>query len=108
MLLIGCGYVLPQKNKDGFMKISQGKYYKVLKDITSIPTAPFHESSVARYIRYFADREGLQVSNDKYGNLFVVYRGPKTSDVHHPVGMVAHMDHPGFEIIGRSGRDLFA
>ncbi|MBI5683885.1 MAG: M20/M25/M40 family metallo-hydrolase [Verrucomicrobia bacterium] len=60
------------------------------------PTAPFHEERVARFIREFAIARGLRVRSDKFGNLIVCYRRGRG---HRPVAFVAHMDHPGFEVI---------
>ena len=60
------------------------------------PTAPYHEEAVARFIREFALARGLPVRTDKFGNLLVRYRRGRG---HRPVVFMAHMDHPGFEVI---------
>ena len=60
------------------------------------PSAPFHEERVAQFIREFAIARGLRVRSDKFGNLIVCYRRGRG---HRPVAFVAHMDHPGFEVI---------
>jgi endoglucanase len=51
---------------------------------------------VAQFVRAFAAARGLRVRADKFGNLVVRYRRGRG---HRPVAFVAHMDHPGFEVL---------
>ncbi|MBM3891423.1 MAG: M20/M25/M40 family metallo-hydrolase [Verrucomicrobia bacterium] len=60
------------------------------------PTAPYHEEHVAQFVREFAAARGLRVRADKFGNLVVRYGRGRG---HRPVAFVAHMDHPGFEVL---------
>jgi len=69
---------------------------KLLKDLLTIPTAPFVEHAVLDYVRAACGRyAGLSVKADRCGNLLVRYR-------HHPprrrtpLVFSAHTDHPGF------------
>lgn len=78
---------------------------KLFSDLLSLPTAPFHEHTVAAFIRQFAKRRGLPAKADRYGNLFVRYRkGSGTK----PVALSGHMDHPGFEVLSAEGKRLTA
>lgn len=78
---------------------------KILSEVLSLPTAPFHEDAVSAHIRAFAAQRGMPVKADRYGNLLVRYRkGPRPR----PVALTAHTDHPGFEVIHAGGRDLTA
>ncbi|OGQ47775.1 MAG: hypothetical protein A3H42_01750 [Deltaproteobacteria bacterium RIFCSPLOWO2_02_FULL_46_8] len=73
------------------MKLDKPLISKVL----SLPTAPFHEEKVMRFIFSFCKQTGLPVIQDSFGNLKVVYKNGNTK----PVAMTAHMDHPGFEVV---------
>ncbi len=74
---------------------------KLLKEILSLPTAPFHESSVAACVIKHSMRLKLPVRSDRAGNLAVRYRRGRAVQ---PVIFTAHMDHPGFVVLRASGR----
>ncbi len=67
---------------------------KFLQEVCALPTAPFAEGFAVRYIeRFVADRPGLRLQRDRFGNLLVELPGPG----HGPRWVFgAHMDHPGF------------
>lgn len=75
----------------------------VLKDVLSIPTAPFHEREVMAYIGKFCGKHKIKISSDGVGNLIASY---KRGHAPQPVIFAAHMDHPGFEVLEADGRDL--
>lgn len=58
------------------------------------PTAPFHEAVVAQHCIDVAGELGIEATRDDAGNV-VLTRG-RPSDT--PLVLVAHLDHPGFEI----------
>jgi putative aminopeptidase FrvX len=65
----------------------------LLQEICSIPTAPFAESRVVRYVEQFvAARKRLQLSRDSHGNLLIQLPGKTRSP---RWVFTAHMDHPG-------------
>ena len=72
----------------------------ILRATLSIPTAPFHEHGVAAQVRAFARERGLPVRADRFGNLIVRLRRGRSQ----PIAFAAHMDHPGFEVVGVNGR----
>ena len=78
---------------------------KILKEVLSLLTAPFHEGEVIEYIEKFCATEGFRLRRDRYNNLFIRYKRGKARQ---PVILTAHMDHPGFEIIqaGANSRAL--
>jgi putative aminopeptidase FrvX len=78
---------------------------KIVKDVLSLPTAPYHEQAVSDFIQNFAGERNLNVKVDPYGNLVVRYRKGKPSK---PIALSAHMDHPGFEVITCEGRNGIA
>lgn len=66
----------------------------LLKEVCSLPTAPFVEHHVVKYVREFAKTRQLRISSDAAGNLLLEKagtgkRGPRWV-------FTAHMDHPGF------------
>jgi putative aminopeptidase FrvX len=67
---------------------------QILREVCSLPTAPFVERYVVEYVREFvAARKKLRLSNDPHGNLLIELPGQKRS----PRWIfTAHMDHPGF------------
>ena len=77
------------------MIVTNEKHLKILQEVLSLPTAPFHEQMVIRYIKDFAASQGMAINQDIYGNLLLEYhRGP----IGPALGVMAHMDHPGFEV----------
>ena len=67
----------------------------ILKDLCSIPTAPFLEQRVTEYVERFVQaRRKLKLSRDTHGNLLIELAGRKQGQPRWVFG--AHMDHPGF------------
>lgn len=67
---------------------------QILQTLCAIPTAPFAEHYVSRYVeRFVAQRPALRLRRDRFGNLLIELpgrtRGPRWV-------FAAHMDHPGF------------
>ncbi|MBX6772198.1 MAG: hypothetical protein IRY83_10770 [Chloroflexi bacterium] len=75
--------------------ISDSEILGLLSDLAAVPTAPLHEEAVARIAARYAARLGLSPRLDRYGNLIIAYHRGSPA---HPVALVAHLDHPGFEI----------
>ena len=66
----------------------------ILQSLCSVPTAPFAEHHVVRYVeRFVAKRPALRLSRDRFGNLLITLKTP--SRLPRWV-FTAHMDHPGF------------
>jgi len=70
----------------------------LLKRLLSLPTAPFHEGFVSPFLRQELAAAGLDFRQDSHGNIVVGESAEESS-----LACVAHMDHPGFEIIGVRG-----
>jgi len=77
---------------------------KTLKDLLTLPTAPFAEGAVLRYLaRACARLADVDVAFDAHGNLLVRYRRrPRRGRV--ALALVAHTDHPGFVVRERIDR----
>lgn len=74
---------------------------KIISEVVSIPTAPFHEQKVIAYVVRFCLKNGFPLTQDSSGNLFIRY---KRGAARQPVVFTAHMDHPGFEVLSVKGR----
>ena len=69
---------------------------KILQELCSVPTAPFAEHHVVRYVEQFVrQRRRLKLSRDRYGNLLIELPAAGRGKFPRTV-FTAHMDHPGF------------
>lgn len=66
----------------------------LLEKILSLPTAPFYERFVSAFLRQELEKAGLDYHLDNCGNIIAGWGGGENS-----LACVAHMDHPGFEIV---------
>jgi putative aminopeptidase FrvX len=75
---------------------------RVVERIASAPTAPYHEDRAMRAIARELSALGIETDHDAYAQLHVrVHAGsPKRS-----LALVAHTDHPAFEITEASGHE---
>lgn len=80
------------------------RHQKLVTDVLSIATAPYHEHEVIAYIKKFATRRGLPIREDRYGNVIVRYKEGRTR----PIAISAHTDHPGFSVLSADGCDVRA
>src|SRR5687767_15994497 len=73
-----------------------------IERIASAPTAPYHEFRALRAIRRELERNGIAVNEDAYGQVSArVARG----DAKRALALVAHADHPAFEVTEARGRE---
>lgn len=79
----------------------------ILRDLGSRPAVPFHEQGPARYIESVLEGLDVDLRRDKYGNIIAHYRHVEDPD-RRPIAFVAHMDHPGFEIVEVGGDRIIA
>lgn len=71
---------------------------EILQQLCSVPTAPFAEAHVVRFVEAFVrSRPALKLSRDRFGNLLVELKGGSKSP---RFVFAAHMDHPGFVATG--------
>ena len=77
----------------------------ILAGLAKNPAAPFHEWAVARYIlNALAALDGVEYARDDFGNIIARYVSPVIAALPEPereppIAFVAHMDHPGYEIL---------
>jgi endoglucanase len=79
-------------------KMSKGGDRRVpseLRELLSIPTAPFREYRIIEFVNRFCRRYDIAVQQDGAGNLLLTpSRGKRSS--RRRICFAAHMDHPGF------------
>ncbi len=76
---------------------------EILRELGSRPAAPFFERNVAQYILETLENIGVEAYRDAYGNIIAHYKNVSDSATPQPpIAFMAHMDHPGFEIIEAS------
>ncbi len=76
---------------------------EILRELGSRPAAPFFERNVAQYILETLENIGVEAYRDAYGNIIAHYKNVSESATPQPpIAFMAHMDHPGFEIIEAS------
>ncbi|MDF7824154.1 M20/M25/M40 family metallo-hydrolase [Pontiellaceae bacterium B12227] len=83
------------------------KEITLLKDVVSLPTAPFCESNVQGFIQSWAQEQGIGFQQDPSGNILLTCKG-RGRKPRNPWVLQAHMDHPGFEVISRRGSTVQA
>ncbi|MFN2521410.1 MAG: hypothetical protein ABR525_10240 [Candidatus Limnocylindria bacterium] len=71
-----------------------------LRAVGSPPTAPFHEARTLAAIRRELEARGLPVRADRYGQLFARRH---QGDPRRALVLVAHTDHPAFEVVSAQG-----
>jgi len=75
-----------------------------------LPTAPYHEQYVKGFaVAFCRELTGVCVEEDRAGNVIAKWERPRRRDrsghpspshIPGPLVFVAHMDHPGFEVLG--------
>ena len=75
-----------------------------LARLAAQPAVAFHESGVAGVVRAALAEIGVSWRTDEFGNIIARIAGAGgDAGGHPPIAFMAHMDHPGFEIVGRDG-----
>ena len=80
---------------------------KLLRGLGSCPATPFFERLPAEYITQTLRQAGVEHMRDEFGNIVSHVRGSGESS-RPPIAFVAHMDHPGFEIVEIEGTGAVA
>jgi putative aminopeptidase FrvX len=77
---------------------------EILSDLGRFTATSFWEDGPAGYLAERAKTAGLDVLIDEWGNVLATKAG---SDSSAPgIAFVAHMDHPGYEVIAQNGSDI--
>ena len=75
---------------------------ELLRGLGACPATPFFERLPSRYITDTLRQAGVGHRRDEFGNVVAHVRGSGESS-RPPIAFVAHMDHPGFEIVEIEG-----
>ena len=75
---------------------------KILRGLGSCPATPFFEGPPARYIIETLRRAGVDYQLDEFGNI-VAHVPAAAEPSGPPIAFVAHMDHPGLEVVEIEG-----
>ena len=76
---------------------------QIVRDVVSIPTAPYLEGGVQDHLRVFAEERGLAHEEDVFGNVHITYRRGRRR---RPLVLGAHIDHPALVVTGVEGDRL--
>lgn len=77
---------------------------EILSDLGKFTATSFWEDGPADYLADRAELSGLEVTIDPWGNVLTTKKG---SDPGAPgIAFVAHMDHPGYEVIAQDGVNI--
>ena len=82
----------------------------ILQELGNQPATSYFEANVARVVEGILDGAGIAHETDEYGNIIARVARPSTPGgaAPRPIALVAHMDHPGFEVIAVDGVRLTA
>jgi len=78
----------------------------ILEDLGSYPATPFFESGPAEYVKRTLNRLSIPYVRDSFGNIIGHHQDSRCKTP--AIAFVAHMDHPGFEVIETSTHGLIA
>lgn len=76
---------------------------EILEELGNQPATSYYEAAVAQVIERILSDAKIPYETDVYGNIIAHYT-PAGGSTQRPVAMVAHMDHPGFEMVEIDGR----
>lgn len=79
-----------------------GRALNFLARLGAQPAVAFHENGVATAVRTALTEIGASWRTDNFGNIIARIAGADSAKLP-PIAFMAHMDHPGFEIVGRDG-----
>jgi endoglucanase len=75
---------------------------RTVEHIASAPTAPYHEHRAMRAIAAELGALGIPIEQDAYGQLHTRVRSGTAA---RPLALLAHTDHPGFDVVSANGRE---
>ena len=80
---------------------------RILESLAQQPATSYFEDNVARVIEGMLTNAGIPFDVDDFGNIIArLSRPDPASESSRPIAMVAHMDHPGFEVLEVNGQRL--
>src|SRR4051812_14040863 len=74
------------------------KTHELIKKVMALPTAPFREQAVKELVIEVLSQKKIPFYEDPYGNIIGGIDRPSELRGRARVGVMAHMDHPGFHL----------
>ncbi len=82
---------------------SKGPILSIAEKFLQLPTAPFRESNIRKFVQDFCNSRKIPIEQDDYGNIIISYRKKNNTASKNKIAFVAHMDHPGL-IVEKNSR----
>ena len=97
-----------REGRDTLNKEALPRPLAILQELGNQPATSYFEANVARVVERILDGAGIVHETDEYGNIIarVTRPSPPGGAAPRPIALVAHMDHPGFEVIAVDGARL--
>ena len=86
------------KSFKGDFNLNSNNEISTLKRLMEIPSSPYYEAALSDYIQSYLDSLQLKFKTDQFGNIICRYTNGNIKNTS-PVALIAHMDHPGIELI---------
>ena len=83
---------------------AEPRFLTLCRRLMEQPAIAYHEELVIQHVEAICAENGLTCESDVYGNRIVTLN---TAGAQPPLALVAHVDHPGFEIIRSIGPGLW-
>ena len=96
-----------QRRSESAHPLTMDRALELLRGLGACPATPFFEGLPAQYISQTLLQVGVEHWRDEFGNVVAHVRATGESS-QPPVAFVAHMDHPGFEIVEIEGTGAVA
>ncbi len=90
--------------RGGVPAVPVGLVRGLARRLLRLPTAPFHEEAVRDEVGRICREHGLGCEEDGFGNVRVTL---ETAAAGRPMVLAAHLDHPGFEVLGEEGEGVW-
>jgi endoglucanase len=94
------------KNLKGKKRERATKLIRTASEVMENPTAPYREQFVQKSILAYCQKNKIPACTDKFGNLYAGIKDLSKLKTKRHLLLVAHMDHPGFHIVGGEGKNL--
>ncbi|MFM1768441.1 MAG: putative aminopeptidase YsdC [Verrucomicrobiota bacterium] len=83
------------------------EFCAIARRLMTCPAAPYHEHGVRDAVEALCAEHGLDCRRDRFGNVLVELRQRPPRGTR-PLALAAHLDHPGFVVRARHGRQGWA
>jgi hypothetical protein len=92
------GFAFDEVGRYSAVAMERAELLDLAERVLRLPTAPYHEHAVRDFVMRYCRKLGVQVETDRVGNVIVKHQRQQ-AETRAPLVFVAHMDHPGFEML---------